>query len=88
MGQFKYLIRVLSDLPNTNRVHKRIVPVDPSGRREGIKGILTRDFWIGMIYSERIHVLLGRVDAYEAAIVRALLSDYWGLLERCHPQIL
>lgn len=85
MRQYNYLIRVLSNLPNTNRVHKRVVPVDPSGRREGIKGILTRDTCIGMMYGERIHVLFGRADAYD---VRTLLSDHRGLLERCHPQIL
>jgi hypothetical protein len=47
----------------------------------GIKGISTRDVCIGMIYCERIHALLRRAHAYEAAIVCALLSDLRGLVE-------
>ncbi len=87
MGQCKYLIRVLSKFPNSNRVHKRIAPIAPSGRRFGIKSILTRDICISMT-CEGIHVLLGRAYAYESAIVGALFSDLWGLVERCQLQIL
>lgn len=88
MRRHKYLIRVLYSLPNTSRIHKRIFPVGPRGRREGVKGISIRSLCIGMKYGERIHVLLGRAQAYEAAIVCAFLSDLRGLVERCQPQIL
>ena len=59
MGQCKYLIRILSSFPNSNRVHERIVPVGPGGRRESVKSISTRNACIAMIYGKRIHILLG-----------------------------
>ncbi len=88
MRQCKYLIRVLSGFPNSNRAHKRIIPLAPSGRRLGVKSISTKDVCISMTYGERIHVLLGRAYAYETAIVCALFSDLWGLVERYQLQIL
>jgi hypothetical protein len=88
MGQCKYLIRVLSGFPNSDRVYKRIIPLAPSGRRLGVKSISTKYVCISMTYGERIHVLLGRAYAYETASVCALFSDLWRLVERCQLQIL
>ncbi len=49
-------IHVLSSFPNSNRVHKRVVPVGPaSGRRFDVT---TRDICISMTYGERIHFYL------------------------------
>ncbi len=40
-----------------------------------------------MIYGERIHVLLSRTYADEAAVVCTLLSNFWGVIKRPQPEI-
>lgn len=80
--QRKYLVRVLSSLPDANRILKRTEPLGTSSRRLSVKGVSTRYGCICMKYSERIHVLLGRTHADEAATVCAFLADFRGPVER------